>query len=368
MNLLIDCHVFDGKYQGTRTYLEGLYKEMVKHRNIDFYFAAANTEVLRKVFGEASNIHYVKLAANGRLKRLSMEFPSIIKKYQIDYAHFQYISPLVKCCKEIVTVHDLLFLDFPQYFPLSYRLKNGLLFWKSARRADVLLTVSEYSKEEIHRHFKIAKNKIGVTNNGVLLPEPELPKTDVVERYELGKYILTVSRIEPRKNHIAILRAFVDMKLNEKGYKIVFVGGYDWSNKEFDDYFSSLSSEIKSKVLMLNASYPELVDLYSNASLFVFPSFGEGFGIPPIEALAFGCPILCSNATAMAEFGLPDEMTFNPHDIGEMKRKMINLLDTKNDISSIRDIVLSKYSWKKSADILFNSIMENKARYTRRGE
>ena len=137
-----------------------------------------------------------------------------------------------------MTVHDLLFLDFPQYFPLSYRLKNGFMFWKSARRADVLLTVSEYSKDEIYRHFKIAKNKIGVTFNGVLLPEKDLPKTEVRERLGLRKYILTVSRIEPRKNHISLLKAFVEMKLYNDGYKLVFVGGYDWSNREFDDYLT----------------------------------------------------------------------------------------------------------------------------------
>lgn len=367
MKLLIDCHVFDGKYQGTRTYLEGLYKEMIKHQDMEFYFAASDIDRLKSVFGEADNIHYVKLSAGGRLKRLSVEFPNIIRSYQIDYAHFQYISPLVKRCKEIVTVHDLLFLDFPKYFPLSYRLKNGFLFWKSACRADVLLTVSDYSKDEIHRHFRIAKNKIGVTYNGVLLPEEDLPKTDVRERFDLRKYILTVSRIEPRKNHISLLKAFVEMNLYNEGYKLVFVGGYDWSNREFDDYFNSLNSEVKSNVLMLSASYPELVDLYRNASLFVFPSFGEGFGIPPIEALAFDCPVLCSNATAMAEFGLPDDMTFNPHDLDEMKQKMRQILQNKIDVSYIRDIVLRKYSWKNSADVLYNNIIENMARQIRYG-
>lgn len=87
------------------------------------------------------------------------------------------------------------------------------------------------------------------------------------------------------------------MKLYNEGYQLVFVGGYDWSNKEFDDCFNGLSSEVKSNVVMLSASYPELVDLYKIASLFVFPSFGEGFGVPPIEALAFDCPVLGSNAT-----------------------------------------------------------------------
>lgn len=155
IRLLIDCHVFDDKFQGTRTYIQGLYQEMVKHEDIRFFFAVQNIDGLAKVFGHAENIHYVKLESSGSIKRLSIEFPKIMSEYKIDYAHFQYISPLVKKCKEIVTIHDLLFMDYPRYFPFSYRIKNRLLFERSARKADILLTVSDFSKEEIIRHFRI---------------------------------------------------------------------------------------------------------------------------------------------------------------------------------------------------------------------
>ena len=100
MNLLVDAHVFDGKFQGTRTYLEGLYTHMIHHQDIDFYFAAQNLKGLRKVFGEGDNIHYVGLEGEGRFKRLAVEYPNIIRKNKIDFAHFQYISPLFKCCKK----------------------------------------------------------------------------------------------------------------------------------------------------------------------------------------------------------------------------------------------------------------------------
>ena len=145
IKLLIDAHVFDGKYQGTRTYIQGIYSAMITHKDIEFYFAAQNVSRLKSIFGIAENIHYIRLDATNSIWRLAWEYPRIIKKYKIDYAHFQYICPLIKCCKEIVTIHDLLFLDFPKYFPLSYRIKNRTLFMYSAKRADLLLTVSEYS-------------------------------------------------------------------------------------------------------------------------------------------------------------------------------------------------------------------------------
>ena len=96
MRLFVDCHVFDGKFQGTRTYLQGIYTNLVNHKDVDFYFAAQNLDNLRTVFGDAENIHYVQLSNGGGLKRLFVEIPQIIKEYQIDYAHYQYISPWKK--------------------------------------------------------------------------------------------------------------------------------------------------------------------------------------------------------------------------------------------------------------------------------
>lgn len=354
MNLLVDCHVFDGKFQGTRTYIEGLYREMVKHRDIEFYFAVQDTERLKKVFGLADNIHYVKLKSGGSIKRLALDFPQLIKKYNIDYAHFQYISPLVKYSKEIVTIHDLLFIDFPQYFPLIYRIKNRLLFERSAQRADILLTVSEYSKNEIVRHFHIDGNKIAVTPNAVLPVDKNIILPDIHDKVGSEKYILTVGRIEPRKNFLLLLRAFIKLGLQKEGYKLVIIGVADLDYAEFYHYYSSLSNTEKQSVVMDVASFPELVSLYKNASLFVFPSLAEGFGIPPLEAIEYGCPLLCSNATAMTEFNLPDECLFSPNDIKELKSKMNAILHAPTTVN--KDIISGKFDWKKSANILYDKL------------
>lgn len=96
ISLLFDCHVFDGKFQGTRTYIQGLYSEMIKHQDINFFFAANDIENLEKMFGNAVNIKYIKLNYTGSIKRLAIEFPIIISDYGIDYAHFQYFSYVVE--------------------------------------------------------------------------------------------------------------------------------------------------------------------------------------------------------------------------------------------------------------------------------
>lgn len=357
MKLLVDCHVFDGKFQGTRTYLQGLYSAMVGYSGIDFFFAAKDVENLKTIFGYGDNIHYIQLSSSGSVKRLAVEYPEIIKENNIDYAHFQYVSPFKKNCKEIITTHDVLFLDFPEYFPLLYRIKNGLLFRFSAKKADVLLTVSEYSKNAISKHFSIEKNAIHITPNAVIPCERECENTNFCEKHGLKKFLLSVGRIEPRKNFLSLLKAFVELALFEKGYKLVFVGTPDLRYKEFGDYYSSLSTDVQKQVLFVKASFGELVELYKKTSLFVFPSFAEGFGIPPLEAIEFESPILCSNATAMSEFSLPENMMFDPHNIEEMKRKILLNLDEKKIALELKDRFKKRYSWKCVAESFYKMLV-----------
>ena len=151
MKLLVDAHCFDSRTtEGINTYIKGLYSELIKIAvDIDFYFAAQNIDKLKQLFGERRNVHYIALSSKNKVYRLLFEFPIIIKKNNIDVSHYQYTSPLIKNCKNIITLHDILFMDYPRLFPLSYRLVKGFLFKISAKRTDLLLTVSDYSRRQI---------------------------------------------------------------------------------------------------------------------------------------------------------------------------------------------------------------------------
>lgn len=217
MNLLVDAHVFDDVHQGSRTYIKGLYGELIRLMpETSFFLASYNTANLQKEFGSHANVRYIQLKQS-KIFRLLFEFPFIIRDYKIDYAHFQYISPPYKNCKQIVTTHDILFKDFKNLFPLKYRILNDILFRISAKKADVLFTVSEYSKQRISQHYKIPAIDIGVTTNGIsrdfLAETINNNEADLKLKYDLKNYILYVSRIEPRKNHLLLLEAFSDLKL-----------------------------------------------------------------------------------------------------------------------------------------------------------
>ncbi len=361
LKLLVDMHAFDfDMSQGITTYLTGLYSYLPDFcPEIQFYFAARNLDKIKKIFGEKPNVEYVRLTAKGRLKRLFFEMSSVIRRLGIDYAHFQYVSPLVKNCKTIVTLHDILFLDHPQYFPASYRFSKMPTFRFSAKRADILCTVSEYSRNRISEHYGIPADKIYITPNAV---SEDFFRLADSPRDSSKKYILYVSRIEPRKNHIALVRAFNRLKLAEKGYDLIMVGRETDATPKLHNELDSLDEFTRSHIRQIPQAYlPELLTLYKNASLFVYPTYAEGFGIPPLEAAASGVPVICNRATAMKEFDFFGENHIDIDDEALLDSRILDILETKPDTSAVREAIRKKYNWQsiaKDFSIRLNQLIE----------
>lgn len=111
--ILVDAHWFDDYYSGVTTYIKGLYNELIKYENLEIYLAARNLEKLKLVFPSES-IKYIQLKNSSKYSRPLFEYPKIINRYNRDFAHFQYVSPIFKSCKYIITICDLLFIDLPQ--------------------------------------------------------------------------------------------------------------------------------------------------------------------------------------------------------------------------------------------------------------
>ncbi|MDO1502198.1 glycosyltransferase family 1 protein [Winogradskyella maritima] len=355
--ILIDAHVFDDKHQGTRTYLKGLYNALLPiAKDWHFYFVARNVDILQREIIKNENVTFLPLKYKSKYLRLGFEIPYLIWKHKIDYAHFQYIRPPYKNCKFIVTLHDILFEEekLKMFFPERYRFMNHNLFKWSAKTADILLTVSEYSKKQIVKHYDIHPDKIEIT--------PNAPKTYIINSETQlkvpNKYILYVSRIEPRKNHLNLIKAFIASKLYEQGYKLVFIGKRDLFCEELETYLENNKDLNENHLIWLESvSNDTLAAYYSNCELFVFPSFAEGFGIPPLEAMSYGAKMICSDRTAMADFHFPEKISFNPDDVEEIQEKMMLQLEhiTQPDIHLYKNL-LRKYNWKNIASNYFNTL------------
>lgn len=350
IKILVDGRWFDSYYSGVSTYIKGLYNSLAGDNNIEVTIVGSNIDKLRLEF--PVNIKFIQLDSRCNLKRLNYDIPKIIRKYNFDYAHFQYICPIWKPCKYIVTLHDLLFLEFKKSFPLSFIIKKGFLFYLSSVRCDLLLTVSDYSKRQIVRFFKIEPDKIHITPNGIL--EKFINNNisvDVKSKYNIGDYILYVSRLEPRKNHLLLIKSFVDLKLYSK-FQLLLIGKLTIPVPGLEDYLISLERSIRNQIIFIeNASEEDLHGFYSNTSLFVYPSLYEGFGIPPIEALACGSKTICSNATALADFDFLSNYQFDPNSAEQLKQKMLfSLSDELYPIDLVKSRVIETYNWNTISD------------------
>lgn len=366
MKLLVDAHSFDRDVaEGMTTYVKGLYRELTEMApDVDFYFAANDIKKLKSIFGNAPNIHYVKLKSKRRFRRMLFEYPMLIKKLGIDMAHFQYFSPFLKNCRTVVTLHDVLFKDFPENFPKSYRLTRNIIFGRSARKADIIATVSEYSRERISKHYDIDAKRISVTPNAV---DDAFFKADrqnarkIIYARGIRPFILNVSRIEPRKNQLALVRAYVELGLADRGYDLVLINRKALPYGELESYISSLPPKVLRHIHRMDGlPHKDLIDWYAAASLFVFPSLGEGFGIPPLEAGAIGTPVICNNATAMGDFSFFGPNLADLSNVDSLKRLIRKNLDnppSEEELATIAQEIRKKYSWKTSARILYRQLI-----------
>ena len=365
IKLFVDAHVFDDEFQGSRTFIKEIYSILSTKDDVHVYLGAYNTDNLKKYFQDAKNISFVKYKSTSHFIRLIYDIPVIIKKYKIQYAHFQYIVPLFKNCKFIVTTHDLLFNEYPQEFSLLYRMVKNFLFKRGVKKANILTTVSEYSKRSIQKYFKLRGEGIHIIPNGVSNLffadyDKEKAKSYIKSKFGVEKVILLVSRIEPRKNQILLLQAFLELKLYDHGYYLVLIGSESIKTPAFDIVMNKLPEKSKLYIVMYNnIDDNNLLEFYRAAEIFVYPSKAEGFGIPPLEAAAVKIPVLCSNSSALADFTFFGENHFDPDNYTLFKNKLfgtVNSLPDKRVLESRAAIVRQNYSWEKSAEALYKLI------------
>jgi glycosyltransferase involved in cell wall biosynthesis len=369
--IFVDGHVFDQEFQGTQTFLRELYRRlMVNHPELDIYFGARDVENIRTIFPNlplTNILPYQKRRFS--ILRYIIDIPACIKQYRFDFAHFQYLVPrLVPGCKYIVTVHDVLFNEYKKEFSFLYRYSRKFLFGRSLRRAHVKTTVSDYSRMQICKHYHIPASEVNVIPNGAdIFPEDNLSrkeaKEEVKRRWGLSDFILFTSRIEPRKNHLLLLKKYLKLRLQQKGIGLVFVGKRSVHVNALDQLMESMAGSQQGLFRWLPQAEPdELTALYRACRLFVYPSRAEGFGIPPLEAAVCQVPVLCSNATAMRDFSFFEPYTFDPDDEEDFEQKlafMVNSPPTDQFTEEVATLVRRQYNWEKSSEIFYQLLKTN---------
>ncbi|MEM9917135.1 MAG: glycosyltransferase family 1 protein [Bacteroidota bacterium] len=371
VKILVDARVLEGEGQGSATYIKGIYNTLAEQypSQYDIYLAGINFSNLKKHFPFLDEAHFIPIKSSSTFKRLFFDFPQLLKKHAFDYAHFQYVVPLrAKAnCKFIVTIHDILFNDFPEEFSTFYRLSRNVLFRYAAWKSDLLLTVSNYSKERLVAHYGIESDRIHITPNAIderyrLAFDKQASTQFVRAAFEVDNYILYVSRIEPRKNHLLLLRAFRELKLWQHNIQLVFVGNQTLDTPELQAEMEKMTPKEKRYFKWISqVDDYELLELYRAARLFVYPSKAEGFGIPPIEAAALGTPTICANATAMKDFDFLGVHQFDPGHYGAFCQLLESTLFRpfpEGYWNKIAKEVAERYSWTVAAQCIHEQVQE----------
>lgn len=235
-----------------------------------------------------------------------------------------------KPIKKIVTIHDLIFLRFPQYYTFFDRKIHFWKFKKSTEKADLIIAISEQTKRDIVEFLKIPEEKIRVVYQGCHQAFKDHQSDEflnsVKEKFQLpDRFILNVGTIEPRKNLLNIVKA-----INETEIPLVVVGK---KTKYFNKVQNFLrKNKFENQVHFLeNVSMNELAAIYKLADVFVYPSFFEGFGIPVIEALFSKTPVITSNLSCLPEAGGKDSVYIDPHHVEDLKAKIIFLWNNESE-------------------------------------
>lgn len=228
-----------------------------------------------------------------------------------------------KPIKKIVTIHDLIFERFPEYYTWLDRKIHFWKFKKAAVSADKIIAISEQTKRDIIHFLKVPESKIEVIYQGCHASFKEKQSQEILdqikEKFQLpDKFILNVGTIEPRKNLLNVVKA-----LTETDIPLVVVGG---RKKKYFKLIQKEAGRNKVRIQFLQGiSMEELAAIYKLANIFIYPSFFEGFGIPVIEALFSETVVITSNTSCLPEAGGPDSVYVDPKNVADIKSK-INFL------------------------------------------
>jgi glycosyltransferase involved in cell wall biosynthesis len=254
---------------------------------------------------------------------------------------------------KVVTIHDVAFERFPKSFSWQFRYAYQLAIPKIVNSSKRLLTDSQFSRDEISELYKLDKNKIEIVHcaaSGVF-------RIGDVQLSE--KYILAVSSLNYQKNFHALIQAFNLLK--DTDAKLYLVGAI---NKNFADHKLIKDIESNPNIQFLGrVEDDELVKLYSNAQCFVYPSLYEGFGIPPLEAQACGCPVIASNAASLPEVCGDSVVYCDPYRVDDIADKIKRVLSDEalqNELRAKGFDNIKRFSWEKSAQQIINMIEEMK--------
>lgn len=355
-----------GNISGVEIYIQNLLNEILKNDKQNHYILWWNShrDISQNIPQFSNkNLTYINTKIPNKILNLSLSllrYPKIDKwigkkinqKIDTVFIPDPRPSPVSKNCKKIITIHDLSFEHYKKSFSFKTRLWHKILRpKKEAHEADQIIAVSQATKWDLSETYQINAHKIKVIYEASSFkPQASsLKPQEIKTKYNLPeKFILTLSTIEPRKNIDGLLQAFQKLKKETNfPHKLVIAG------KTNDSIFAKIKALPENSADILFTGFIAEEDkgaLYQLATAFVYPSFFEGFGLPLLEAMQMGCPVITSDLSSPPEVVENAGELINPYDIESIKNGMKKVLENQKLQAEMKQkgfLRAKKFSWKK---------------------
>lgn len=350
LHLAINATELGRQRGGNETYIAGLLSGLA-HLNSPAQFSLLTCQWPAAVPVPAG-FHRVNLGIYRRIPFLLWQQTLALRRLKPDWYLANFFLPPLLPCRGAVVVHDLSFRAHPEYFPRSVawymRWLTGLAIQKAAR----VLTVSEFSRRELHRFYRVKAAKVAVVPNGVepgFQPGATAADHSILASYGVTEpYILALGNIHPRKNLARVLQAY--QLLQQQGEslpKMVWVGLPRWDSGELLD-----QARLAGVILPGFVAQQDLPTFYRQTTMLVYPSLYEGFGLPPLEAMACGAPVVTSNTTSLPEVVGEAALTVDPTDTTAIAQAMARLVTDPALRQQFKEAGLARakqFTWQRTA-------------------
>ena len=365
MRIGIDAHILSGKPQGSRTYLIHLLLNLAKiDRENEYLVYGPSAEEMGALLAEAGDrFVYRPLHAGSSAGRLLLAFPRAAARDRLDLLYHQYISPPFARRRTAVTIHDVLFETMPQYFPRWFVARSRLLVRRSARRAAAVFTDSRFSRDALVARYGLDPARVHFAHLGVdherfrpLSADALPPEIEAFRRH--APFLLFVGRLDPRKNLPGLIEALALRKQRKRLRERLLVAGQP--DYRHASVFEAIERHgLREHVVFLGPVEDRLLPaLYNAAEAFVYPSFGEGFGLPVVEAMACGVPVVTTDAGSLAEVAGDAAERVDPHSAESIEagiERVVNDPALRRDLRARGLERAQRFRWDRCAAVVYEA-------------
>ena len=357
MRIAVDAHAIGRRLTGNEVFIRSLLQVFAAQPAGCEFRAYVSSESAANAIPR--NIPIRRVAANPFL-RLGWDLVRKLREDKPDILHVQYTAPLRCPVPVVVSVHDVSFLEHPEYFTRARATQLRITVGRTVRGAAKILTCSEFSRRSILKVYgDIEEDKVVVAPNAAASQfrpiSREAASAYVRERMRIaGPFILSVGDLQPRKNQIGLIKAFARLAraYPQLTHRLVFAGKETWFARRVHE--AARESGVSERIQFIGfVPDTDLLQLYNACDLFAFPSFYEGFGLPPLEAMACGRAVICAHTSAMPEVVDGAAILFDPYTVDEIARAMADLLLDAELRARMERLGLQRaahFSWQRCAE------------------